>query len=170
MKKILFAIIMLLALLPSGLSYSNDQTRERGLVKIMEKAIFCSVAYNYQLRFASIAIIIVPTNDPKVSVDALLNTATSWIVIVDTIQKTLKDDYKHRQKYLSTYKKEMLTALSGKISTDFLTLNPDVFIEKLYNSTKKCPALAIEARDLLKDPKNSTKPDRSKPHMPKRKM
>lgn len=170
MKKLLLLIIFLLTLLPSSISYSNDVTREQKLIDIMEKAIFCTVAYNYQLRFASVAIIIVPSNDPRVSVDALLNASSSWIIITDSIQQTLKNDYGHLHQYLSQYKTEMLQALSGKISSEFLSLNPDKFIEKLYNSTIGCPALAIEARDLMNDQTYSTKPDRIKPHTPKRKM
>tara|TARA_B100001057_G_scaffold156527_1_gene156997 strand:+ start:14336 stop:14848 length:513 start_codon:yes stop_codon:yes gene_type:complete len=170
LKKLLFVIIFLLSLLPTSISYSNELDREQKLVDIMEKAIFCTVAYNYQLRFASVAIIIVPTNKPKVSVDALLAASVSWITITDKIQETLKNDYKHLQQYLSRYKNESLQILSGQISTEFLTLGPDEFTEKLFNSTAGCPTLAIEARDLLNMDEKSSEPDRTKPRMPKRKM
>tara|TARA_B100000242_G_scaffold229628_1_gene169795 strand:+ start:3099 stop:3617 length:519 start_codon:yes stop_codon:yes gene_type:complete len=170
LKKLLFIIIFLLSFMPVSTSYSDELNREQKLVDIMEKAIVCTVAYNYQLRFASVAMIIVPLNNPRVSVDALLQASSNWIKITEQIQNTLKNDYGHLQAYLSRYKNESLQLLSGRISTEFLTLTPDKFIEKLFKSTKGCPNLAIEARDLLKDKDNSTEPDRTKPRMPKRKM
>ena len=170
MKNLLVSILFFLTLLTPNMSYSNEVSREQRLIQIMEKAIFCTVAYSYQLRFASIAVIIVPSNDPKVSIDALLSASKSWIIITETVQDALRDEYGHLQQYLSQYKDQSVQTLSSQISTEFITLIPDEFIPKLYNSTVGCPALAIEARDLLKDKSNSPEPDRIKPHTPKRKM
>lgn len=159
-----------LTVLSPNISYSDVSNREARLIQIMEKAIFCTVAYSYQLRFASISMIIVPSNDPKVSIDALFAASQSWIIITDTVQDTLKNDYGHLQQYLSQYKNQSVQVLSGQISTEFITLTPDEFIPKLFNATTGCPNLAIEARDLLADKNNSTEPERSKPRMPKQRM
>ena len=113
MKNLLVSILFFLTLLTPNMSYSNEVNREQRLIQIMEKAIFCTVAYSYQLRFASIAVIIVPSNDPKVSIDALLSASKSWIIITETVQDALRDEYGHLQQYLSQYKDQSVQTLSS---------------------------------------------------------